>query len=374
MFDIYFGSHFFKGPNMVKAMTMNAMAGNEDCPINLVGMEDDASESSVVAVEEKNASTEKNDQEEHDAQCFGGCGNIIVELGLENMNHFLTNSDGTSLETDRSCASKVSSLDAGPLSITFDHENLSLDGLTLNSADFEIEPDTNLAEEILSSLGDISKQAGSEEQIETIQTEQGLFLIGISVKKDDQPELKKVPSYDTEDTAPESRSSSGSSSNASLAEATKKVVQVAGRTLEYKHRNQEINKLKLQIDNMKQQAKVMKLEADTLFEKLRRSTETKRDLVLVQQEWEKIHEDCLAQKDKEIETLKEYIRLLEQNVRGRTRILHEKRAEHDLKFMNEINALITSHKAELDKKNQEISHLKLEVTSLKSHAVTEITV
>ena len=66
------------------------------------------------------------------------------------MNHFLSNSDGTSLETDRSCASKVSSLDAGPLSITFDHENLSVDGLTLNSADFEIEPDTNLAEEILS--------------------------------------------------------------------------------------------------------------------------------------------------------------------------------------------------------------------------------
>ena len=64
VFDIYFGSHFFEGPNMVKAMTLDAMAGNEDCPINLVGMEDDASESSVVAVEEKNASTEKNDQEE----------------------------------------------------------------------------------------------------------------------------------------------------------------------------------------------------------------------------------------------------------------------------------------------------------------------
>ena len=316
---------------MVDIDMSNPMAGNKDSPIDLVGIYDD--DVSLVAVEQEKQEgstlvdgTKINMHEYMTRRCE----EIIIELGIQNVNHFLSNSDDRSLHTDEGCASKVSTLEDG------ENDTLSeTSAASLNPLDDYSESDAYSYDDILSSVG--------EEQIETIQTELGLFLVGISVT-DDQPALKKASSYDTAETA----ASSGVSSSDSVTETTRQILQVAGKRLEYQQRSEEIQKLKLEIDAMREQ--------------LQRSNDNNRELVVAQEELESFHED-------ETETLKAYIRVLESNLKTRNILLQEKQAEHDLMFMNEINSLIETHKLQMAEKDLEINQLKLQITSLKSQSL-----
>lgn len=329
---------------MVDIKMSKPMAGNKDSPIDLVDFDSDTS---LVAVEqEKHEGSTLVDGTEMNMHEYmtRRCEEIIIELGIQNVNHFLSNSDDKSLCTDEGRASKVSTLE--------DVENDTLSetsAASLNPLDDYSEVDAYSYDDILSSVG--------EEQIETIQTELGLFLVGISVT-DDQPELKKASSYDTAETA----ASSGVSSSDSVTETTRQMLQVAGKRLEYQQRSEEIMKLKLEIDAVRDQADIMRLEADTMAEKLQQSNDNNRELVDAQEELESFHEE-------ETETLKAYIRVLESNLKNRNILLQEKQAEHDLMFMNEINSLIESHKLQMAEKDFEINQLKLQITSLKSQSV-----
>eukprot|EP00980_Cylindrotheca_fusiformis_P008055 scaffold1717_cov117-Cylindrotheca_fusiformis.AAC.6 len=164
-----------------------------------------------------------------------------------------------------------------------------------------------------------------------------------------------VKSYDTDNTT-ETHPVSGVSvpSDRSVGESTKELLKRAGRRLEYQQRADEMRQLKRKIEAMEK-------KAEEISEQLRRSIDSKNDLLIAQQELEIFHEKCLRGKDIELDHLKAFCRRLT-----------DKQAENELAFMNEISSLSKqlssseeSHRAELAEKDDRIDQLEKQVKSLR---------
>jgi hypothetical protein len=212
----------------------------------------------------------------------------------------------------------------------------------------------------------------TEEQVETLDGENGNieFLVVTNINEQtvtsvseqqvtslmERPSLKRCDSDDTDDTddtAPESGVSSGVSAENYLADSAKSLLKKAGERLEYQQRSDEIRNLRSDIETMKQQGEAMS-------EQLRRSMDTKNDLVIAQQELERYHEKCLSTKDIELNHLKAFVRRLT-----------DKQAENELGFMNEISSLskeisslTVAQNTELAEKDHSIDQLEKQVKSL----------
>jgi HAMP domain-containing protein len=139
---------------------------------------------------------------------------------------------------------------------------------------------------------------------------------------------------------------------------TNSILQRAGDKLEHQQKNEEIQKLKDEIKTLKGQAEAVK-------EVLKRSIDSKNDLVIAQTEVEIHHEQCMYIKDLELSHMKAYVRNIE-----------EKQANNDLSSMNEISTLSKEMKSlkdnysmELAEKEDEINQLKQQVKQLRAALV-----
>jgi hypothetical protein len=143
-----------------------------------------------------------------------------------------------------------------------------------------------------------------------------------------------------------------------VVESSKRLLQMAGQRMEYQHVNDEIKKLKEQVQLMEEQAAA-------LTEQLRRAITTKCDLVLSQTEMERCHEQDLIAKDDEINDMTKY-----------NRDLLETMAISELNFMNEIsslsdrmNVMESKHCDVVTGKDEKISELEQQVGRMKTESV-----
>jgi hypothetical protein len=290
---------------------------------------------------------------------------------------------------------EVASQSSDPFHVESDNESIFLDEDSMSGQKWRINPfDTNLArgtnpfdsvasveelpgvaiEEEIEIETEEQVQIDTEEQVETLAGENGNieFLVVTNINEQtvtsvseqqitslmERPSLKRCDTDDTDDTAPESGFSSGVSADKDLADSAKSLLKKAGERLEYQQRSDAIRNLRSEIETMKRQAEAMS-------EQLRRSIDTKHDLVIAQQELERYHEKCLSTKDIELNHLKAFVRRLT-----------DKQAENELGFINEISslskeisALTVAHNTELAEKDHSIDQLEKQVKSLRAALV-----
>eukprot|EP00536_Pseudo-nitzschia_multiseries_P011844 jgi/Psemu1/68067/estExt_Genemark1.C_4270007 len=136
--------------------------------------------------------------------------------------------------------------------------------------------------------------------------------------------------------------------------SSRRLLRCVDQRIQYQQQNDENASLRNQIEQMKAQAEAM-------AEQLRRAVETKCDLVLAQNEMERLHEQELIGKDDELRGLRMYIQdILEQQ------------AQSELNFMNEISSLANTveadkarHKEQLEEKESRILQLESRVESMR---------
>jgi hypothetical protein len=141
-------------------------------------------------------------------------------------------------------------------------------------------------------------------------------------------------------------------------ESSKRLLKMADQRMQYQKDHDEINKLRSQLEEMREQAYA-------LTEQLRRSIETKCDLVLAQTEMERYHEQCMLLKTDEIKDLRQF------NVD-----LMEKSSNLEARMMNEVGGLTTKindmdrrHRNMVLEKDCEIAQLEQQVARLKTDSV-----
>ena len=163
-------------------------------------------------------------------------------------------------------------------------------------------------------------------------------------QSDSEENSKQTPTAETSD-------------DEDIIESSKRLLRMADKRLQYQQHNDEVNKLKIQLETMKMQAEAMS-------EQLRRAVETKCDLVLAQTEMERCHEQDLIAKDDEIKDLTSY-----------ARELMEEQANIELNFMNEVSSLskkmekqAANHKTQLMKKDFKMAQMEMKVSSMQTES------
>ena len=206
-----------------------------------------------------------------------------------------------------------------------------------------------------------SNSFDSEEQIEAVETENGVETHCVVVQPKSM-ERNQTPASDDESSASsdsskkdESEDEGGNTSDEDIVESSKRLLRMADKRLQYQQHNDEVKKLRVQLETMRMQAEAMS-------EQLRRAVESKCDLVLAQTEMERCHEQDLIAKDDEIKDLQVY-----------AKSLMEQQAITELNFMNEISTLsqkltdtAASHKNELMEKDFQIAQLEMKITAMKT--------
>lgn len=146
-----------------------------------------------------------------------------------------------------------------------------------------------------------------------------------------------------------------------IIESSKRLLRCVDQRIQYQQQNDEVHSLKTQL-------KQMRTQAEAMAEQLRRAVETKCDLVLAQNEMERLHEQNLIAKDGEVHDLRMYIQdILDQQ------------AKSELNFMNEIASLAGTmennkkkHAREIQEKESRIQQLESHMEAMRVSAVREI--
>jgi hypothetical protein len=143
-----------------------------------------------------------------------------------------------------------------------------------------------------------------------------------------------------------------------IVESSKRLLRMCDERIQYQQHNEEVQTLKALVERMKTQSEAM-------AEQLRRAVETKCDLVLAQNEMERLHEQVMINKDQELKDMRMYIQ----------EIL-EMQAKSELNFMNEISSLARklelgeeNRKKEKEEKDKKIVQLQSKVMDLKAGLV-----
>jgi len=146
-----------------------------------------------------------------------------------------------------------------------------------------------------------------------------------------------------------------------IVESSKRLLRCVDQRIQYQQQNDEVHSLKEQMRQMRSQA-------ETMAEQLRRAVETKCDLILAQNEMERLHEQSQIVKEAEVRDLRLYIQ----------EIL-DSQAKSELNFMNEIASLAgmlenikTKHGKELAQKESKIQQLEDRIEVMRLSSVREI--
>lgn len=331
--------------------------GNSTIPINLVGFEKDAYEYDMVAevAVGNNKSSETLEVASQSSDPFGSeeSENESVDFeehrgdDQETRVNRLINASFNIDETQRRTNpfDSVSSVDELP--VVAIEEEVEIEAEEQVEIDTEeqvqtlAEPDGNVEFLVVTNIHEHTVTSLSEQQVTSLFEHSG---------------LKISDTYDTDDTAPEtSRVSSALNYEQDFEDSAKSLLKKAGERLEYQQRSDEIRILKGELQLMRRQA-------EDMSEQLRRSIDTKNDLVIAQQEIESYHESILRTKDTELDHHK-----------AASRRLADKHAEAEVGFMNEISSLSKhlssmerAHRSEIAEKDQKIDQLETHVRSLRA--------
>ena len=187
-------------------------------------------------------------------------------------------------------------------------------------------------------------------------------LEDVSLNTGDHGGLKRTPTDTTRNESSEDSRAEDEEDDddeeEDIVESSKRLLRMADQRLQYQKSNDEIKKLKMQLDEMREQSAA-------LTEQLRRAIETKCDLVLAQTELERFHEQVVLCKDDEIKDLRDF-----------NNDLMEKTSNLEMKLMLEVGSLTQrlndmdrKHRNEVLEKDCEIAQLEQKLSMMRSESV-----